>query len=192
MPFQEISFKLPEYHNFADTLEVLSLSVSVSELHGIMCGYLTAGEISQGDAYIRSLLTGHKNSKQKEATLALFNVYTISQHQISTLDLDFQLMLPGVEEDLSLCAEAFSYWCSGFVEGLSLAGVSIQEIEGKDVKDAILHINQFSHLDYESLSINAEDEKALLDVCEYTRMAVLQIYSAIQQQNFGDNIQTSH
>lgn len=192
MPFQEIAFQLPAYHSFVNTIDILAIQISVSELHGIICGYLCAGAVDQGEVYIRSLLTDNKSSVKKDANLALFNLYTVSQHQISTFDLGFQLFLPDIEESLTVRAEAFSQWCSGFMEGLTMAGVNITEIPGKDAKDAIIHITQFADLDYEALSVGEEDEKALMEVNEYTRMAVLQIHNAIQPKKFGDNSKTAH
>ncbi len=78
------------YNEFNDSIAVLSLPLSASELHGMMCGYLCAGADSQGETYLRALLNNKKDSESKSALLAMFKVFTISQQQINALDFEFK------------------------------------------------------------------------------------------------------
>lgn len=63
MSLDNDSLHLPKYDDFVQSISVLALTMSGSELHGIMCGYLCAGADSQGEAYIRALLNNKKMSK---------------------------------------------------------------------------------------------------------------------------------
>lgn len=56
---------LPAYQMFIDTISVLELPISGSELHGIMCGYLCAGAPTEGEAYLRALTVKSKKMKQR-------------------------------------------------------------------------------------------------------------------------------
>ena len=168
---------LPPYQTFLDTISVLALSISASELHGIMCGYLCAGAATDGEAYMRALSVNLKKDKAtRAAALAMFAVYSVSQQQMINFDFEFQLMLPDDHEPLLERAQAFSEWCEGFTQGMSMAGVDYQQLQEEESQEALRHLLEFAQLDYESLHIDEEDEKALIEVSEYARMAVLRLY----------------
>jgi uncharacterized protein YgfB (UPF0149 family) len=168
---------LPAYDDVIETIAVLNLPFSASELHGQMCAYLCAGADSQGEAYLRALLENKKDKESRDALLVLFSVYSISQQQIVNFDFEFELLLPDDNEPLPSRAEAFGQWCEGFVQGLSLAGVDENQFYEEEAQEALLHIRDFAELDYESLDVEDEDESALVEVSEYTRMAVLRLHA---------------
>ncbi|GGI87123.1 hypothetical protein GCM10007966_14800 [Legionella impletisoli] len=152
----------------------------------MMCGYLSAGATHKGEEYFRALML-NKDDSSRAAILALFDVYAVSQQQISNLDFEFQLMLPEEDESLSTRAQAFSEWCDGFIQGLVMAGVDVEQIEEEEVQDAIQHIAEFAKLDYDSLNIDEEDERALMEVSEYARMAVLRIYGDLKENHHHED-----
>lgn len=185
--------QLPSYDAFVDTIDVLNLPYSASELHGIMCGYLCAGAYSEGEAFIRALMGSHKDDAIRNAALALFNIYAVSQQQISTMDFDFQLLLPDENETIHERAQAFSEWCDGFTHGLGLSGVSMDHFHEDDAHDAIQHLSEFAEMDYDALEVSDEDERALMEVSEYTRMAVLRLHGdLISDGQTGNGAHTAH
>ncbi|WP_131776936.1 UPF0149 family protein [Legionella impletisoli] len=186
MSASRVSSHLPKYQTFIDSISSLDLPISGSELHGMMCGYLSAGATHKGEEYFRALML-NKDDSSRAAILALFDVYAVSQQQISNLDFEFQLMLPEEDESLSTRAQAFSEWCDGFIQGLVMAGVDVEQIEEEEVQDAIQHIAEFAKLDYDSLNIDEEDERALMEVSEYARMAVLRIYGDLKENHHHED-----
>jgi uncharacterized protein YgfB (UPF0149 family) len=176
MPVENAPLHLPKYIDFVETIEPLELDLSVSELHGIMCGYLCAGADNQGESYLRALFNNKKDTVGRSTLLALFAVFTVSQQQIANLDFEFELMLPEDHEPLAERAKAFSEWCEGFTLGLTLAGISAEQFSEEEAQEAFQHIIEFSELDCESLDIDEEDERALMEVSEYTRMAVIRLH----------------
>jgi uncharacterized protein YgfB (UPF0149 family) len=167
--------RLPDFDGFTSNIEVLALDVSPSQLHGLICGYLCAGADDQGEAYIRTLLHNKKDAESREAILAIFTLYSISQQQIAQYDFSFQLLLPKDSESLIDRAKAFSEWCLGFTEGLSFSGIDHDQLYDEEAQEALQHIIEFSELDYESLEVDEEDERALVEVEEFTRMAVVRL-----------------
>jgi len=167
---------LPEYDEFAGTIETLSLSISVSGLHGMMCGYLCAGANSQGESYISTLLNNKKDEASRAAILAMFSVFSISQQQITNFDFEFEMLLPDEVEPLVHRAQAFSEWCEGFTQGLTMAGIGPDQFYEEEAQEALQHLIEFSELDYVSLDVDEEDEKALMEVSEYARMAVIRLH----------------
>lgn len=184
---------LPDYQNFSHTISALELPFSGSELHGMMCGYLCAGAASEGDAYLRALTSSKKDKSTRAAALAIFEVYTISQQQLGNFDFGFELLLPDENEPLIDRAQAFSEWCEGFTQSMAIAGISVEQFQEEESQEALHHLQEFAQLDYESLEVEEEDEKALMEVSEYARMAVLRLYGDLKASNSGHgSTKTTH
>lgn len=183
MSKENLPLHLPGYDDFVASIDDLSLPISASELHGIMCGYLCAGADSQGEAYLRALLGNKKDEAGRQAALALFSVFSVSQQQISNFDFEFGLLLPSDQETLLTRAQAFSEWCDGFTQALTIAGVELDQFSDDEVQEVVQHITEFAELDVETLDVDEEDEKALMEVSEYTRMAVLRLYGDLVSTN---------
>lgn len=169
--------RIPTYQTFADTIAILDLPISSSELHGLMCGYLCAGAVSEGEAYLRSLTPNRKDESIRAAALVIFELYTISHQQLINYNFEFQMMLPDDHEPIINRAQAFSEWCEGFVQGLTISGIGFGQLEEEESQEALQHLLEFAQLEYETLQVDEEDERALMEVNEYARMAVLRLYS---------------
>lgn len=189
MSLDNDSLRLPKYDDFVQSISVLALTMSGSELHGIMCGYLCAGADSQGEAYIRALLNNKKDEQSRNALLSMFSVFSISQQQMNNFDFEFEMLLPDDDESLVTRAQAFSEWCEGFTQGLTIAGVGMEQFYEEESQDALQHLIEFAELDCESLEVGEEDERALMEVSEYTRMAVLRLHSdlVLHERELGDS-----
>lgn len=184
--------QLPSYQDFLDAINQLDLPISGSELHGMMCGYLVTGSTLAGENYIRALLTKKDETATRAAALMLFNTYAISQQQMLQMGFEFQLLLPDDQQPLIYRAQAFSEWCEGFTQGLTLSGLDYQRLEDEEMQEAIQHIIDFGQLDYESLRVDEEDERALMEVTEYTRAAVLHIHAGVMLSQGQTNHKTEH
>ena len=190
MVFSDGYVRLPPYFDFSQAISDLNLPISCSELHGVLCGYLAADGQRAGESYLRALLAQRESNDARQATLALFDVFSISQQQLSQLGFEFELMLPNDDAALSSRAQAFSDWCEGFTQGLTVTGVNFDKLQNEETQEAIQHITEFAQLDYAALHVNEEDERALLEVIEYTRMAVLSIHADMRaQHNSGTSTQ---
>lgn len=182
---------MPSYQQLLDAISVLDLSVSGSELHGIMCGFLSTGRLDQGNLYLRSFIAKPVNETERSAMLILFDTYAESQQQVSGLGFEFQLLLPDEDESLFNRAQAFSQWCEGFSQGIRMTGIQLNQLEDETVQDAIQHIQDFANLDYQSLQFGEADEQSLMEITEYARMTVLHVHSEVHHLK-PDNTQTAH
>lgn len=179
MPVENPRLRLPEYNDFVSNIALLNLEQSASQLHGLMCGYLCAGNDSQGEAYISHLLLNKKDLVSRDAVLAIARIYSISQQQMTASDFEFELLLPDDDSSLMERAKAFSEWCQGFTQSLKLAGVDEAYFYDDEAQEALQHLNEFAELDYLHLDIDEEDELALMEVYEYTRMAIFRLHSEV-------------
>jgi yecA family protein len=184
---------MPSYQIFVESIAVLALPISGSELHGIMCAYLCAGETSKGDTYLRALIKHQAVEGLRAAASALFELYAVSQQQITHFDFEFQLLLPDDDQSLVERAKAFSEWCEGFTQGLTLVGVGFDELEEEEAQEALQHLTEFAQLDHEALHVEEDDEHSFMEISEYARLAVLRIYEDLYSSHFkGGSSQTAH
>lgn len=183
MSVHAVSSHLPDYQTFIDSIAPLALPLSGSELHGMMCGFLCAGATRKGEDYLRALMLNKQDESARFAILALFDLYAVSQQQIINLDFEFQLMLPCDTESLPQRVQAFIEWCEGFTQGLAMGEINQHAIDDEETQEAIQHMHDFSHIDQDDLPVGEEDERALMEVNEYARMAVLRIYSDLKQSH---------
>jgi uncharacterized protein len=168
---------LPDYEEFSESIDVLALHVSASLLHGMMCGYLCAGADDQGEAYLRALLGNKKDTPSRNAVLDMFSVFSISQQQMNSFDFEFQMLLPHEHDPLLERAHAFSEWCEGFTQALTLVGIGVNQFYEEEAQDALQHLIEFAELDCDTLDVDEEDDRALMEVSEYARMAVLRLHN---------------
>ncbi|HRD69299.1 MAG TPA: UPF0149 family protein [Legionella sp.] len=176
MSVENDRLQLPPYEQFSESIAVLALPISASNLHGMMCGYLCAGADSQGEAYLRAMLHNKKDEESRNAIFSMFSVFSISQQQINNFDFEFGMILPDEHESLAERARAFSEWCEGFTQGLTMAGVGLDQFYEEEAQEALQHIIEFAELDADTLEVSEEDEKALMEVSEYARMAVIRLH----------------
>jgi yecA family protein len=173
---QSNSLSLPTYTSFTNAIAILALPMPVSMLHGQLCAFLCTCATKKGEAYLQALMGQPKDEATRAAALALFQVFSVSQHQMIEGDFSFKLLLPEDEEELFERAQAFSEWCEGFVEGLNMVDISNFEMD-EEAEEALTHIREFAALDCQSLEVDEEDEKALMEINEFTRVAVLKLHA---------------
>jgi len=191
MSLSAVPIQLPNYRTFIASIAALDLPISGSELHGVLCGYLAAGRHKQGEEYLRALMLKRTEHVVREAALALFAVYAVSQQQLSSFGFEFQLMLPDDDEPLYDRARAFSEWCEGFTQGITVSGLDLDELKSEEAQDVIAHMTEFANLDYDALNVDEDDERALMEVIEYTRAAILHIYTDVAADKLG-GAETAH
>lgn len=188
------SLQLPDYDDFVDSIAALKIPISASELHGLLCGYICAGSTHQGESYIRALMHNKKDPDSRNALLTLFSVFSVSQQQINNYDLEFAMVLPDDDMPLRARALAFSEWCEGFSQGLTLAEVDIEHLREEEAQDALQHLSEFAELDCDSLDMDEGDERALMEVTEYARMAVIRLHGDLMlfRKEQGHSDKTTH
>jgi uncharacterized protein YgfB (UPF0149 family) len=180
---------LPDYQDIVAITEHLSLSIHASELHGAISGFLCVGANDDAAAYIQELIEDKDVATYEADIRALVGLLTAVHKQLATINFDFQLLLPDDEVDLAQRAKAISYWCHGFSDSFLESGTDIDKFKTDEAKDAFYHITEVSQLDYDSLSISEADEKAFMELYEYIRMAVLMMYTELQDKERGNQDQ---
>jgi uncharacterized protein YgfB (UPF0149 family) len=171
---------LPDYDVIVSQINPLALPVSVSKVHGILCGFLSAGLATEAETTLRGLTLGDNNPAHREAIQTLFLLLSISQEQITHCHFDFQLLIPNDESPLDERAIALSEWCEGYIQSLEQCGIDYHDFHDEDTQEAVAHLKGFSLLDYDSIEFTEEDERAFFEIYDYARLAVIQLYEDIR------------
>jgi uncharacterized protein len=174
---------LPSFEEVHLVLSYLNAEMDAAEMHGMLCGFICAGQKMDGSALLSPILGGIGDSpSERKYQQVLIDVYDASVEQLKSMNFDFQMLLPDDDAPLPNRAEALGEWCQGFLAGLGLAQVKMEEGKSKESREAMNHIAEISQIDYENLSICEEDEKAYAEVLEYVRMAVLMVFTELSGQ----------
>lgn len=180
-----------DYDHLLDGLASLKLSMDISELHGLMTGLLVTGGAQQAENYLRTLILNKTGPNFHQSTQALFSILTITQTWLTNFGFDFQMLLPGDDQELPVRIEAFSDWSQGFVDGIFMSGLSMDEIDSEDTIEALQNFEEFSQMGLDDLEFGEEDEKAFAELVEYARLAVMQIFCDLndEETGFGEPLQ---
>jgi uncharacterized protein YgfB (UPF0149 family) len=166
---------LPNYSHILMSLDKIDAEIEPSELHGAMCGLLSARYMSTFDNVVEHLLqsTDEGNLLHREALANLSALFESTSRQMNDPNCDFHLLLPD-DEAVEELVFALGEWCQGFLLGLSLGGVhdpaGLPE-EGAEIAKDFLEIARAGSL-YE-IEDSEEDERSYEELVEYVRVSVL-------------------
>jgi yecA family protein len=141
---------------------------SAAEAHGMATGMLCANEQTASASWLAELLHNVSPVNDEDKNL-LVRLFEETRRLLTSDEFEFDLLLP--EDDTSLIkrVEALKNWCRGFLFGVG-SGCSASNWT-KDVREIMKDITEFTKLD-----VNAEgeeDERALVEITEYLRSAIL-------------------
>ncbi len=183
---------LPSYDKVSHLLNKMNIETNAAEIHGSLCGLLSSGDFDKATEYVQDLIE-HVDIKACELELKqLVSLVDITLHQLKSVSFDLHLLLPEDEEPLDVRAKALSLWCQGYSDALLNLEINIEAIESEEARDAFFHITEFASIDYNYTVVTEEDEKAYAEVYEYVRMAVLMIYTEINEGRDGSKLHTNN
>ncbi len=179
---------LPDYDQVAAELAETTLSVTASEYHGALCGYLCANDKPDVAGWVAAVVSGYGREDDMrlirghdDQRMVLARLFAATDEQLHDRSFGFQMLLPTGEDDLTERAAALAQWCDGFLFGLTASGVSDFSKLSEDVNELLRDfaaISQMQRLEDES----EEDENAFAEIIEYVRMGTLLIHAELKQQ----------
>lgn len=188
----ESTHALPDFDQLTDDLSTLDLDIDVSHLHGLITGLIVAGASEQAENFLRTLIMNKTGPAYHQSTNALFSIYTITHTWLNNFGFEFEMLLPEIDMSLPDRITAFANWCLGFLEGLQMSGLSLDDFDNEDDIEILQHFEDFSEMDIDDLEFDNEDEKAYLDVTDYARLAVLQLFCDLNKQDEGQVVPAHH
>ncbi|GAA0789935.1 UPF0149 family protein [Marinobacterium sediminicola] len=177
---QAAAVELPDFDTLADWLvEEGALTVSPSELHGLLAGQVAAGARFDPVTLLQRIqeLFDIEPLQGEGVRKSIMQLYLATLQQFEAPDFSFELLLPEDDQPLAVRAEALGIWCSGFLSGFGLQerkGPQGLSVEGQETLRDLAQIVQIST---EADADTEEDEGDLMEVQEYVRMAALLVFS---------------
>lgn len=165
---------LPSYTELAMVLHKNQPETHPAQIHGLICGYLCVLADKMKDLFFSG---ANKNHELKEI---LSQVYEGTYRQLSEFSFEFNLLLPDDDTDINIRAEALGLWSQGFLTGLSNSGISIENHEHANVKEAMDDIVEIANINFGDIVANEEDESAYFELVEYVRLSVLMIFHELR------------
>ena len=180
-----------DYATLGMALDELRSAMSVSELHGGLCGTLCAGGAKAASAWLEDCIDDADASDGAVANArAVFRDLELETWRVlASVDLEFMPLLPADDLPLDDRVSELASWCQGFLAGLALGGLqdfaaSSGETNGEDVNPIEEIVEDFSAISRVGLSDTEENDPddadfAFTEVVEYVRVGVQILFEEI-------------
>lgn len=166
-----------EFESLANSILAAGGQADPSELHGFVCGLLAAGTRPDKTRWQKEL----GELLDLDAVPANLNrdflqLAEESRQQLGDSNFDFQLLL-SEDEDITARTLALGHWCQGFLHGFGVG-----EHRGELLptsKEALQDLGAIAQVDADHAEQTEETESQLLELQEYVRVAVLNVYTEV-------------
>ena len=162
-----------EFDDLERALQRIDVDIGAAEAHGIVCGVLCVPN-GQSTDWVTEITgpTEPGDLLSAECTSSLLGLCAETQKQLSSDDCDFRPLLPDDDEPLGLRSEALGLWCSGFLLGFTIGGITDLQHLPADSREVIDDLNQFAGIQTSTVEDEAE-EAAYAELVEYIRVGVM-------------------
>jgi len=159
---------LPTFAAVQTALVELELGIDADELHGSLCGYLSAGGRCAAPSWPMQLALDDVPIRQLQPDAPLGQLYIASQAQLDDEALGLALLLPAGDA-LEPRAHALLAWCRGFLGGFGLAA---GQTRSDDAAEALADLARIAQTEL-SFEDPEQDAQSLEELIEFVRVAVL-------------------
>ncbi|QCO67143.1 UPF0149 family protein [Luteimonas yindakuii] len=161
--------ELPAADEIERSIRRLGLTASVSELHGIVAGWLAGGGDASAGWLARALADPEIADDE-----SLDGLRAATSAQLEDRDFGFELLLPAPSASLYDRSGALFEWCRGFLGAFGLAAgeASALSTEGRE---ALVDLARLAAAAPQE-SGDDEEESALAEIEEFVRVAVLLLH----------------
>ncbi len=165
-------------------LDKLETEVSAASVHGLWCGRLAAGDDYGSNDWWRYTLrvVGQEGDVQENLLSALKAVANFTDQHLQQDSFEFEPWLPAENVACSLRVSALSEWCQGFIEGLSAVLGKRLMAAPDDIKELLRDLLDIGEVDPD-VAGDEEDEKQLLELTEFVKIAALNIWHEFANQH---------
>ncbi|MFY2763285.1 UPF0149 family protein [Arenimonas sp. MALMAid1274] len=166
--------QLPDHDALVAELQALEAGIDPCELHGSLCGYLSAGGKHEAATWLAAVMADPLLSAP-DAGGPMDQLYRASTRQLDSPDFEFEMLMPGDERPVSERGDGLVAWCRGFLGGFGLAAGAKPPLSDES-EEALADIGRIAASDL-SYDDPEADEDALAEVAEFIRVAVLLLHS---------------
>ncbi|WP_020410694.1 UPF0149 family protein [Hahella ganghwensis] len=165
------------YHALQQLLDKINAEVSPASVHGLWCGRFAAGDKPDSRDWWEYTIrmAGVEQNVEANMQTAFQAVASFAEANLHQDNFSFEPWLPSDSAECTLRVAALADWCRGFIEGLiSVKGPEMME-KSPEVKEMLQDLLAIGEVDSE-VSGTDEDEKQLLELSEFVKVAALNLY----------------
>ena len=171
----------------ARALTAARCDIGAAECHGMLCGMLSGPRRFDPLLWVEHLSGGDSAAfTVGEPRAALEALQAQTQGAMLGEDYAFTLVLPADDAPLPERAAGFAAWCRGFLSGLGLSGIADLEALGEDAREFLADLSRFATLALDAPG-DEDDERALVELTEFTRMGVMLVRSELAELGDEDD-----
>ena len=180
-----------DYYELSDALARARSAVDAADCHGLLAGLICASGFADPRVWMAQVFEDF-DPKDLLQVAASKQVQALSEDTLVRLnspELDFELLLPDDDDALRERAESLGSWCSGFLAGLGLGGVSDTSQLPEEVAELLDDLAEIARVDFEVGEPDEEEQAAFAEVVEYVRVGVLLINEELQPSKAPPQLQ---
>ncbi len=175
-----MSHELPSFVTIEQALTLLEAPGGAAEAQGLLTALFCSDVAINVDAWVSSFLSQpiqQADIAKKDAAESCQQLFHATQASIRSDSYDFELLLPDDDESLTERIEALSLWCQGFLTGLNLMNIDVEN-QKAELQEAFDDLVKFACLQPgDEKDGDQEMETAYVELVEYTRTATQLVYS---------------
>lgn len=167
-----------DFDEFANHLLDQGVMASPSQLHGCLCGLLSAGAPAEPEYGLHALGQALDLEVHGELADRLMQLYSVTEAALGDDEFSFNPLLPDDDEDIDVRTAALASWCEGFLAGFAFSVAGADKADGalsdeaSEVLRDIAAMAQAQALDDDS----DEAEDSYFELVEYLRVAVVNVF----------------
>jgi uncharacterized protein YgfB (UPF0149 family) len=182
------TFEMEEYYAYESLAEELAqagIVPSLAEVHGGLTGMMCVAGVAAADRWLDQQLEEWRQVGETPIGEALHAVELDTWRMLNETDMAFEPLLPGDEQPLDAQVRGLASWCHGFLSGLGLGGLSIDDSASDDGTVAEI-TKDFAEISRAALGPEDDEDLeqagfALAELKEYVRVSVQLLF-----EQYGD------
>jgi len=165
-----------------------------SEAHGTLCGMICISGQADVSSWLALVFENQdpNNLALQESKRVLIDLHAATLEKLTSNNYDLDILIHNDDEPLDIRIEDLSYWCQGFLYGLSLAGLTDISKLPLDANEILQDMTDISKAGYSPEDDEEENEIAFAEIIEYIRVGVYVIYNTFNTEDSMINTTTVH
>lgn len=176
----------PDHAALHALLAARDWELSAAELHGSLCGYLSAHGAASGLKWLDAIVDEPVSEDLVESERRLLTRLGDAAHRaLEEGEFAFTPVLPDDEQTLAERVAALGQWCDGFVGGLGLGGMPRKHGLSATGREAVDDLGRIARTEVTLDDDGEGDEQAYTEVLEFVRVSAVLVYEELRSARQG-------
>lgn len=174
------------YESARKAFEDHKIAADPAEVHGMLCGLLSAGMGHTDDTWLK-ILSEIGNESQpypQPAEFVLTELFNQCCQQLIEGQFALSLLIPNDDAPINTRGTALVEWVQGFLAGFGMQQNDLSKCSD-EVKEAMEDFTDISRME-EPMDDDEESERALEEVVEYVRMSAMMCFGELGKSLLDD------